>query len=309
MTISNYPQGFADGVAIRGMPILNTYPNNVFWVHSAGASTGAGTFQSPFSTVAQAMARCVDNRGDVIVCKAGHAETLSVAAALVLNKIGVTIIGLGNGSNRPTFSIGGVVGADIDVDAANITIANCLFVAALDALTGPIDVNAADFMMVGCETRDTTGSFQTVDWIVLDANADRAGIYDHVHRGTTDAGADAWITMGGADDVTIVPRFIDGNFAVACIDNTAAASNLTIYGRGDHPAIMRTRNAADVIVTCHASTTGSIGPNLNCRLQDNAANITEALVGAAMVFHLPLSIVNLAGEVGMAFNGTASTDA
>jgi len=29
---SNFPHGFAHGVTIRGVPILNVYSGNVFWV-------------------------------------------------------------------------------------------------------------------------------------------------------------------------------------------------------------------------------------------------------------------------------------
>lgn len=309
MPNSNFPNGFGGGLVVQNMPVLNSYPGQVFWVHSAGGSTGAGTFNSPFSTLAQAEARCVANRGDIIMIKAGHAESIIAAAGIDLDTAGITIVGLGNGSNRPTFTFTTAVGADIDIDAANITMQNLLFVAGVDALTGPIDVNAADFTMIGCETRDVTGSYQTVDWIVADAEADRMMILDAVHRGGTDAGADTWVTVAGADDVTIVPRFVDGNFAVACIENTAAASNLTVYGRGDHPAIMRNRNAADVIVTAHASTTGTQGPNINARLADDAANVTEAFVGAAMVFYQPIRIVNAAGQSSMETNITATTDA
>lgn len=309
MTPSNFPNPFNGGLIVQGMPVLNTYGNNVFWVHSAGQSLGEGTYTRPFATIAQAQSRCVAGRGDIIICKPGHTETITAAAGIALTKSGIQIVGLGTGALRPTINFTTVVGADLDIDGANISITNFLFVAGVDALTGPIDVNAADFTMIGCETRDTTGSYQTVDWIVADANADRMQILDAIHRGTTDAGADTWLTVAGADDVTIVPRFIDGNFAVAVIENTAAASNLTVYGRGDHPAILRTRNAADVIVTAHASTTGTQGPNLYARLNDNAANITEAFVGAAMVFHQPISIANNAGEVGMQTNITASTDA
>lgn len=309
MTPSNFPNPFNGGLIVQNMAVLNTYPQQVFWVHSAGPTLGEGTWTRPFATIEQAQSRCVAGRGDIIVCKPGHAETITAAAGFALTKSGIQLIGLGTGALRPTITFTTAVGANLDIDGANITIANFLFVAGVDALTGPIDVNAADFTMIGCETRDTTGSYQTVDWIVADANADRMQILDAVHRGTTDAGADTWLTVGGADDVTIVPRFIDGNFAVACIENTAAASNLTVYGRGDHPAIMRNRNAADVIVTAHASTTGTQGPNIYARLADNAANITEAFVGAAMVFHQPISIANNAGEVGMQTNITASTDA
>ena len=45
------------------------------------------------------------------------------------------------------------------------------------------------------------------------------------------------------------------------------------------------------------------------RLQDDAANITEALVGADIQFFQPISIVNADGEVGLNTNITASADA
>ena len=88
---------------------------------------------------------------------------------------------------------------------------------------------------------------------------------------------------------------------------TAAATNLTICG--DRPSYIRTRNAADVAITCVATTTGNIGPNIYIRLQDNAANVTEALVGADMQFYAPLGIVNADGELALDWNGTATTDA
>jgi hypothetical protein len=53
--------------------------------------------------------------------------------------------------------------ADMDVDAANITVSNLLFTGGVDELAGPIDINAADFTMINCETRDVTG--QAVDFI------------------------------------------------------------------------------------------------------------------------------------------------
>ena len=118
--------------------------------------------------------------------KAGHTETVTAAAGLALDVAGITIIGLGNGSNRPTVNFTTAVGADMDVDAANITISNFLFTGGIDALTGIIDVNAADFSMINCETRDVTG--QMTDCIVADANADRMLIDGWAHRGAAAAG-------------------------------------------------------------------------------------------------------------------------
>jgi hypothetical protein len=313
--LTNYG-GFPAGVNIRGLPILNSYPGKVFWVDSGAGSDGnKGTFSRPFGTMDYAVGQCTANNGDIIMVKPGHTETVTAAAGLDLDVAGVSFIGWGQGSDRPTINFTTVVGADMDVDAANITMSNFLFTGGIDALTGPIDINAADFALLNCETRDVTG--QATDFIVTDANADRLLIEGWTHRGAAAAGANTAITIVGGDDITIRDFWIDGNFAVACIENvTTAAVNLSVYGNTQ--CFTRTRNAADVIVTAVATTTGNIGPNLNIRLQDNAANITECLVGADMQFYGPLQIVNLDGEmpfgvtavggIGM-INKTASTDA
>jgi len=306
MPVSNYPGGFADGVTIRGVPLLSAYPGKAFWVDSVNGSNGnRGTFDRPFASIDFAVGQCRANRGDIIMVKPGHVETVTAAGGLDLDVAGIAIIGLGTGSLRPTVNFTTVVGADMDVDAANITVYNLLFTGGIDALTGPIDVNAADFAMVNCETRDVTG--EATDFIVSDANANRMYIDGWVHRGAAAAGANTAITIVGGDGITIKNFWIDGNFAVGAIRNvTTAATNLHIYG--DAMSFARTRNAADVIVTLAATTTASIGPNIYMRLQDNAANITEALVGAAAQFFAPLLIVNADNEQGLGWNGATSVD-
>ncbi|SCX98347.1 hypothetical protein [Nitrosospira sp. Nsp13] len=76
---SNYPNGFNRGVSIRGIPILNTYSGNTYWVDSRGASNGEGTFQRPFVILQLALNACTASKGDMIIIKAGHAETISSA--------------------------------------------------------------------------------------------------------------------------------------------------------------------------------------------------------------------------------------
>lgn len=317
MAMSNYPAGFASGVSIRGLPLVQTHPGKVFWVGNSAASlkgekgasnNNKGDFLSPFASIDYAVGQCVANRGDIIFVRPGHTETVTAAGGLDLDVAGIAIIGLGCGSNRPTVNFTTATTADMDVDAANITVANILFTGGIDALAGPIDINAADFTMINCETRDVTG--QATDFIVTDANADRLHIEGWVHRGAAAAGAETAISIVGGDDITIIPYFIDGNFGTAAIENvTTAAVNLQVFGSANYPAYIRTRNAADVIFTAVATTTGRVGPFLNARLQDDAANVTEAFVGADMNFYQPINIANADGESSMQTNITATTDA
>ena len=308
MPFSNFPNGFANGVAIRGMPILNSYGGNIFWVDSgSGSNTNDGTHVRPYATLDYAVGKCTANNGDLILVKAGHTETVTAAGGLDLDVAGITIIGLGNGSDRPTVNFTTAVGADMDVDADNITISNFLFTGGIDALTGPIDINAADFTMLDCETKDVTG--QATDFIVADANANRLMIDGWTHRGAAAAGGASALQLVGGDGSTVRNFFIDGNFDTAAIENvTTAATNLTING-GANGSYIRNRNSADVCFTAVATTTGNVGPNIYARIADNAANITEAFVGADMQFFQPIAIANADGEVGLNTNITASTDA
>ena len=59
MPISNYPNGFSQGVSILGMPVLNSYAGSVFWVNSNGGSDGnKGTRERAFGTLDYAIGKC-----------------------------------------------------------------------------------------------------------------------------------------------------------------------------------------------------------------------------------------------------------
>lgn len=305
--MTTFPDGIYQygGAPVGPADIFTT--GNVFFVSSVvGKSGWNGKVASPLSTIDAAVGKCTADKGDVIVALPGHIETVTAAAGLALDVAGIKLIGLGSGSLRPTINFTTAVGADMDVDAANITIKNFLFTGGFDALTGPIDINAADCSLINIETRDVTG--QATDFIVTDANADRLLIDGWIHRGAAAAGADTAITIVGGDDIVIRNFNLYGNFAVAGIENvTTAAVRINIGGGGGWNYIW-TANAADTAVTLVATTTGFVGPNIAAMLTDNAANITEAFVGAAAQFIQPLKIVNLAGESSMDTNITASTD-
>lgn len=303
MAIANYTKGFANGVAIRGVPLAISHPGKALWVDST-APGGKGTFDRPMSTIDAAVGMCTANKGDIIFVKPGHVETVTAAAGLALDVAGVAVIGLGSGAARPKINFTTATTADMDVDAASVTLYNLLFTGGIDALAGPIDVNAADCSIISCEYRDVTG--QATDVIVADANANRLLIDDYFHNGDTAAGGASAIALTGMSHPVIRNFKIIGNFSVGAIDiRTTAAVGVDI-----NTGYIWTRNAADIaIVDTITASTGKIGPDLNFMLTDNAANITEAVTGAT--FHLfdPIYVCNLAGEKAMLINTTASTDA
>lgn len=304
--MSHYPAGFAGGVSVRGMPVLNTHAAKVFWVDSNGGSNGnRGTFDRPFSTIDYAIGMCTASKGDVIMVKAGHTETVTAAAGVALDVAGISIIGLGNKRNRPTVNFTTATSASFKVSAANIYVENLRFTGNIDALTNPIHVDASDFTMVNWTWLDATG--QCTDCVLTTANASRMELAWFEYDGDSAAGTNAAIAIVGGDGIKIHDFIMDGNFAVGGIDiRTTATTDLKVW----NVPSFRTRNAADIfLVDTITASTGTVGPNLNLRLQDNAANITEACTGATFVYFQPINVVNLAGESSMQTNITASTDA
>lgn len=286
-------------------------PGNIYYVDSANGSNNndGKTRAGAFATLAYAATKGQNNHGDVIGLLPGFAETVSSASGITFSATGMTVIGFGEGAARPTITFATSTAATVAMNKASTVFRNVLFVNNIDALVTGIIVSAADCKMVDVETRETTGK-QAVDFISTTAAADRFLCERWIHRGDAGtAGADTAMTIVGGDAITIRDFQIDGNFAVAGIENvTTAATNLRIYGAA-RPCYIWNRNAADVAVTLVSTTTGDIGPNINAMLTDNAANITEAFVGAGARFFQPINICNLAGEVGMQTNITASTDA
>lgn len=177
MPSSNFPNGFANGVSIRGLPLTVTNPGQVFWVYNGtallpgqrgGSNGNKGTFDSPFSTLDYAIGQCTANRGDIIMVKPGHAETVSSATALALDVAGVAIVGLGVGSNRPTFTLDTATTATIGVTAANMSMINCVISANFADIVSAFTVTADDFTLDRCDIVATATNMNFLH--VIDTN-------------------------------------------------------------------------------------------------------------------------------------------
>jgi hypothetical protein len=183
-SMSNYPNGFSDGLLIRNFPASQPEAGKVFWVSNAttlmtgqrgGSNGNKGTFDSPFSTLAYALTQCVANRGDYIYIKPGHAESVTSATALPFSVAGVTIVGLGSGSKRPTFTFTTANTATIPVSADNITVRGILFVGNFLSIASTFTLTtAADFWIDGCEFRDTSAilGFLSIVTTTVSVNSD-----------------------------------------------------------------------------------------------------------------------------------------
>lgn len=162
--------GFADGIIIRGMPLLTLYPGNVYWVDSNGGGGSKGTFAHPVATILAAHDLCTTDNGDIICVKPGHAETPT--ATVDFSKSGFAIVGTGFGDNRPTITMGATSADDLwDFAGDDVLIYNMKFLDANPAGTGSVWINCSgDFVHIeNCYftlggvttkgiTHDTTGA-------------------------------------------------------------------------------------------------------------------------------------------------------
>lgn len=140
------------GLASTGDSFLNKEiitSGVVHWVHSGtGNDANPGTFELPLATLAQAVTNATASNGDIVVVKAGHAETLT--GTVTLSKAGVKYFGLGSGSSAPLFTCNAAIDL-ISVTGADVEINNFYFPAATTATsTGLIDAAAAGLRIKGC---------------------------------------------------------------------------------------------------------------------------------------------------------------
>lgn len=288
---------------------MKAHPGMIFFVDSSvtGASDSAGFGLSPdkpFATLDYAVGQCTASAGDTIFCMPNHSETLVADSGVDIDVVGVHVIGLGEGSVRPTFSFGTAVTADFKLAANGVTVENLLFLGRIDALTGPIEISGTDCKLLNCEYRDVTG--QATDIVMAIDGCDRLLIDGFRVIGAAAAGGNSAIAIDGCDYGEIRNFHLYGNFAVGAIDlRTTPSVALWI-----HDGLIWTENAADIaIVDTITTSTGIIGPNLYLNLQDDAANVTEAVTGATFNLFPPVYVCNAANQQALQINWTAVADA
>lgn len=269
------------GSSFNTQGIFEAYPGfvvvpgggKIFYVHSSGASAlnglppgMVGSSDGFFQSVNVALAGCRAGRGDKIICLPGHAE--SIAAADAWSNLGsstdVEIIGLGRGTNRPTFTWT-VAGSTLLMDAANFRIRNCrLFLAGAHAtgsaltVAAPITVSAAGCGISQCSI---WAGFEAARIVTIGITTTAAADYFHF-GGPTET--DGNVVRG--NPLAVGTTFLQ----VVGGDSHLIANNDIVYGTSS-AAVGPIRN-----LTTEAT-------NVNIRdnqIQNNAASSTACLTWA-----------------------------
>jgi hypothetical protein len=245
-------------------------------VNGRGANSGNGPDEA-LAIVNQAVAKCTASRYDVIICMPGHTEVLTAAAGVLLSKIGITLVGLGHGRGRPTFTYTTAAGASFDVTAAKCRIINCVFSAiGVDAVTAMINVSAASCTIEGCELETGDATNQAVLGVLTTAAADRFRFVRNFVHGSANAGTAAAIRLVGGDACEIRDNTFIGDYttSLGAIDNvTTATTNCVV---DNNRIVNRTASSTKAMVFV-ATSTGMISNN-RMQILSGATPIT----GAAM---------------------------
>lgn len=276
---------------------MASHPGNIFFVDSthAAAANAAGGGQSPdtpLATLAYAIGLCTAAKGDVIYVMPGHAETIAAAAGIACSISGVSIIGLGIGANRPTFTFS-AVGSTWTITAANVLIRN-IVVTATAATTLLFSSSAAGLTLDGVDYVE--GSGVPLQFLLTTAASDQLAVKNCFHVAVT-AGASAqiWIQLVGPDD----SRILDNTFVLA-LNNASGSYTIRASTAAVRAIILRnvilqtggtTQTAAISLV---AASTGFVGDN---RVGANVTNIagTVALASAYGANNYVTRTVNKSG--------------
>lgn len=246
---------------------------SIFYVDSVTGSDSAKSGTTPTeakATIDAAIGLCTANKGDVIYVLQGHAET--VAAAITCDIAGVTIIGLGEGNQRPVITGNGAIDA-VNITAAGVTFENIRFAAPLvDAQTAHVNVAGA-----GCTLRNLNmiGSVATenvVDGITLASGANDClieGVY--IYNVTVDM-------VSGIDIEAAVARpeirycVLEGAFSTGALIDSATGTLAYIHDN----VFKNTKAATSAVTFTTGNTTGVFARNyVSGRHTTIATNLVE----------------------------------
>lgn len=196
------------------------------------------SFDKPFATANFAMNMCTASQGDIVLLAPGHAETLDDLGTassdentdeLVMDKIGVSLIGIGSGTLRPTFTCGSAdTTAGINITAANCRVKNIRVISGLADLAAGITIGAsADGTIIeDCDIRDGNSAIlEMVIGILVAANADDV-VIRNCNFSTVPSGgcANAIKLAGGSDRCIIEGNVAQGTYSAGTVLGSAAKS-------------------------------------------------------------------------------------
>lgn len=274
--------GLATILALAGSAGQTYYVDSTN-VNASNSNTGQGTFtkgsQGPFATLAFAATAVTAARGDVIIVMPNHAESIIAAGGITFSKSGVTVIGVGNGRQRPTFTWSTATTATMLFTAANVRITNCVFLmTGIDQLVSGMVVSAADIEIDNNEfelSKPDGTAVSAILGILTAATAARLNVHDNF--------AHCPITITTNTVTAFIQHEVGINFR---INNNTIHGKLT-QGILNATTILEGEIGGNQIHVYTGTAALTLAAATQCHVHDNnmvVASGTTPIVGAAASF-------------------------
>ena len=243
--------------------------------NASDAATHGSNPDTPFATVDYAISACTADKGDIIYVMPGHAETGSTLNQELfdIDVAAVSVIGLGDGDLRPTFTFT-AVGATVVIGASGCRLSNCRFLSGVADAVACLEIEAAG---IGSEVDNNYFASSVVGkeflkTIAVTADADRLLIHDNTIINLTGDEAIGGIFFAGGSDGTIIrDNIMQGDWKTnAALDcSTAASANIVILDN----QIVNIEENTGLCIKCHGSGTGIIAGNFVAGGKNNTHTI------------------------------------
>lgn len=261
LTLMNFPSGIVNaGVAVIPMN------GDIFYVNSATGQDSlqkGTTLKTPFKTLAYAMANARGlGSGDFIFIAPGHTEDITAAATIACAIAGVTVIGLGEGTSRPTFTFKTSTAATITITAANVRFVNCVFdLTGIASLVTGFSISAAGTWAIFERCMFTGSSAFNAALCAITTSGGSGHFIDCAFdfTGATTGGAQAIISGAAIAGFRVERCRFAGNFSVACI--AAASTNHITKMRILESEFTQSNGTAKVVLSFTTGSTGLIRDN------------------------------------------------
>lgn len=295
--------GFSQMGLLDPIPIPMMTTGDVFFVDSGAAGTGSDALgagsdpDNPFITLAFALTQCTANNGDFIFLMPGHAET--IASSIGIDVAGVSVIGLGSGNDRPTFTTTLTTTQAFEITAASVRLSNIImspggsegsFIGIFVNTADGVEVDNVEFLQ-----HATFGYAVMVQF----TNAADCIFRDSVLNGLDGASGASGLRIRGSSRLIVTRNIIQGNFSAGCIEPlSSACAQVTIT----HNVLAN--QSANGTITMFATSTGTLAYN---SLSDRHTAIDATVFDPGDCLCNENYVVNAVDEHGIVVPTVAST--
>ncbi len=289
--------GAAFNVEDQGLSTGDRYFVDSGATNAANVTNGGSSPDAPFLTVAFAITQATAGQGDIIHIMPGHAETGAGTDQELwdISKAGVSLIGLGEGDLRPTFTLTDD-GATCVIGAAGCMIKNLRFIANVTDHVAILEVEAAadGCVIEDCYFADSGSSLDALIMISVATLAVRLVIQRNQFVGAVGGEATDCILFAGNTDATVIrDNLFAGDWKTSgAIGATAVKCNGMVILRN---IVSNADEAAGLSVKMKTDNTGIIAYNA---FTGTSAN-TEPVTGEDAMHIVENYMADVAAKTGI----------